>query len=299
MAKIKTTGIAEIDALFADAKPPKKEKKPKVIELPSTVDYVDVSDERVKPDGELQNSGIKADNGAVLVPHMSQEELENNTPANGKGMVRVEPPEGISLQTFYTLLSNSYALYLTTGNYDNEALQQRTGLAPGSISKTLSSPQFKHALRLRGVHPNATGLTREQDLVLLTLTDPSDGKTLGAKLKACGVSFATYRAWLKQPVFKAQIDAMTGDLLSDNSQSLVQLEKLVGLGDLGAIKYKHELNGLYDPNRQNNIDVMALMSMMMDIIMRNTSSAAEQQAIASEFKDIAQQLKLGTKAIGA
>jgi hypothetical protein len=92
---------------------------------------------------------------------------------------------------------------------------------------------------------------------------------------------------------------MTSDLLSDNSSSLVQLEKLVGLGDLGAIKYKHELNGLYDPNRQNNIDVVALMSMMMEIIMRNTTSAAEQQAIATEFREIALQLKLGPKAIGA
>jgi hypothetical protein len=289
------TGDPEIDALFKAARKAKKAEKPAI----ATPEYKAVSEERVKPEGEIQNSGIIAGEGReVLVPHMSVEELETNTPARGKGMVPVTPPEGVSISAFLLLLSNAYALYVTKGSYDNDALQVRTGLAPGTIAKVLSSPEFKYALRLRGVFPNSTGLTREQDLVLLALTDPSDGKTLQQKLRACQVSFATYRAWMKQPVFKMQMDAMTESTLSDNSHALVQLDKLAGEGDLGAIKFKLELNGRYDPNKQQNIDVIAMMSMMLDIMARHVRDPETLAAISSDMGQLASQLKL-TPQIGA
>lgn len=257
-----------------------------------------VSDEPIKPGEALQNSGIKAEDSGVLVPHLTQEELERNTPSRGKKMVAVKPPAGVSVQTFYLLLSNTYALYVLNGAYNNEDLQVRTGVAPGTIATVLSSAEFKYALRLRGIEPNATGLTTEQDYALLTLTDPSDGKTLPQKLRALGLSYAKYRAWLKQPAFRMQMEKMTGDLLHNNIDSLVQLESLANQGDLGAIKYKHELNGLYDPNKQNNIDAMALMSLIFEVVARNVKDPVALEGVGKELGEIAQQLKLEPKQIG-
>lgn len=262
-------------------------------------DHYLTSDEPVKEiPGALQNSGIKQDDDSVWVPVLTPEELERNTPSRGKNMVKVKAPAGVSVHTFYTLLSNAYALYLTEGNYGNDALQSRTGLAPGIISKVLASPEFKYALRTRGVEPTSTGLTTEQDYVLLALTDPSDGKTLQQKLRALGVSYTKYRAWMKQPVFKAQVDRLTQDLLHNNVDSLVQLEKLAVAGDLSAIKYKHELNGLYDPNKQNNIDAMALISLVFEVVARHVNNPVALQGIGAELGQIAQELKLGPKQIG-
>lgn len=297
MTDFEPTGNAELDALFAAFTTPTSEP-PKVIEVAPTQEYAKISEERVKPAG-IQNSGITVEGNTVLVPHMSNEELENNMPSRGKGMVPVTPPEGVSIKTFYNLLSNSYALYVTEGNYDNDKLQQRTGLAPGTISRVLASPEFKRALSLRGVVPNATGLTREQDLVLLVLSDPSDNKTLSQKLKSCGVSYATYRGWMKQPVFKAQMDAMTESTLSDNSQALVQLEKLAGQGDLAAIKFKLELSGRYDPNRQQNIDVVAMMGLLFEIVARNVKDPEALATIGEEMQQVALKLNVGTSQIGA
>lgn len=287
----------EIEALFADAF-----KEAALPEIDYVVDYNNRplrSSEPVKEaPGAIQNSGVVATETEVLVPHMSTEELGRNEPSRGKKMVAIKPTPGIGVQTFYTLLSNAYALYVTEGTYSNDALQQRTGFAPGTITKTLASPEFKRALSLRGVKPTASGLTTEQDYVLLALTDPSDGKTLQQKLRSLGVSYAKYRGWMKQPLFKMQIDSMTQGLLHDNTASLVQLEKLAGEGDLPAIKYKHELNGLYDPNKQNSIDALALMSLLFEVVSRHVNDSVALAGIAQELGEVAQQLKLEPKQIG-
>lgn len=256
---------------------------------------------KIKP-GAIQNSGFVegADGKSVLIPHMSSEQLAENEPAQGKGLVRVRAPEGIGQQTFLTLLSNAYALYVLEGTYSNDSLQRRTGMVPGTIAKVLNSPEFKHALKIRGVELNATGLTHEQELCLQILTDPSDGKTLGQKLKLAGVTYAKYRAWMKQPIFKLQMDTLTAGLLSSNADALVQLDRLANEGDLGAIKFKFELNGLYDPNKQQNIDIVAMMGKMLEIITKYVRDPETLNNVAGELGQLAQDLKIGeVRQIGA
>lgn len=253
-----------------------------------------VSKEPIKGLG-IENSGIEADGAnGVLVPTLTADELASNTPANGKPLVRVKHPKGIGTETFLTLLSNAYALYLTEGSYDNERLQRRTGIAPGIIAKTLASPEFTTALRVRGVSPEATGLTREQELCVQVLTDPSDGKTLRQKLdllKPHGVTYAKYKAWLKNPTFRAYINGVSEDLLANNQDALVQLERLVGEGDLGAIKYKLEVNGRYSPQQQQNIDMMAMMGKVVEIISYHVRDPEVLRGVAGDLNRLSMDLK--------
>lgn len=252
-----------------------------------------ISDEPVKPEGFIQNSGIKEGRSdkEILVPHVPSEDLDANLPSRGKKMVPVTVPTGIGRGTFLTLLSNAYALYVTTGNYTNEKLQARTGLTEGAVGKVISSPEFKYALRMRGVTPDSRGLTYQQDLAIQVLSDPSDGKNLQQKLKVIGISYSVYRGWMKQPAFKEAMSAFTNDTLFDNTASITQLSKLVGQGDLPAIKYFHELNGTYDPNRQQSIDVIALMSKMLEIISKHVKDPAALEGVAKEFQQVAVDLQ--------
>lgn len=294
MITLKPTGDSELDALFESASE---------LVVDSTLrsraeDTGLVSSEPVKPGGKLQNSGIGVDPydpNSVVVPYLTEDELAANTPAKGKHLMRVKRPSGVGQQTFLTLLSNAYALYVTDGSYDNERLQRRTGLAPGIIAKTLSSPEFNTALRLRGVSPEATGFTREQELCLQVLTDPSDGRSLKQKLdslKPHGVTYAKYRAWLKNSTFRAYVNSVTEDMLSNNHDALVQLERLAGEGDLGAIKYKLEMNGRYNPGQQQQIDLMAVLSKTLDIISRHIRDPEALQGIAQDMGHLAQELKI-------
>ncbi len=283
---------AEIDAAFMAQVPEVVVAPTRPIEQP----IMGVSNEPVKTHaGALQNSGFipSPAAGQVLVPQLTYEETERNVPARGKNMVAVRVPEGVTTTAFYNLLSNSYALYLTTGTYSREVLQIRTGMQPGIISKVLASQEFKRALELRGVVPSASGLTTEQDYVLLNLTNPSDGKTLQQKLKAAGVSYTKYQAWMKQPVFRAQIDSMTQGILHDNMPAIVQLSRLAGQGDLGAIKYQLELNGTYDPNKQQSIDILALMSAILEIISKHVQDREVLSSVAGDMGELAKTLKIG------
>lgn len=268
------------------------------VQTPTNVEYVAVSDEPVKPGGALQNSGIKVEGNEVLVPHMEPDELARNTPSRGKGMVPIKAPPGVSIENFYTLLSNAYALYVTEGKYDNETLQRRTGFTETLIAKVIETPDFRRALRLRGVEPAATGLTTEQDYAIMVLTDPSDGKTLSQKLKMLGISYAKYQGWLKNPVFKSHLDRVTESILANNADALTQLERAASEGDMAAIKFKLELNRRYDPNKQNNIDSMALMSMLFQIVATHVRDEAALEGIGNDLQRLAQDLKL-TPQIGS
>lgn len=258
-------------------------------------EYVGTSEEIVKThDGAIQNSGIVADGDVVLVPHLSEEELERNVPARGKGMVPVKVPKGVSGTTFYTLLSNAYVLYVTEGGYDNDRLQRRTGIAPGTIATTLASPEFKRALSVRGVVANQSGLTTEQDYAIQKLCDPSDGKTLNQKLKQLGIPYSKYTAWMRQPLFKTVMESHTHNLLHDNNASLVQLAKKAGEGDMAAIKYLHELNGTHDPNRQSAIDAMGMVSLIIEIITKHVKDPVALSGISNDIGQVVSQIKGST-----
>lgn len=289
---MKPTGDEALDALFASAENLKIESVLKGRGKPTDL----VSAAPIKGDGRLENSGIEpADDGSILVPYVTEDELAANVPANGKQLMRVARPKGIGQETFLTLLSNAYALYLMEGSYDNERLQRRTGLAPGIIAKTISSPEFTTALRLRGVSPEATGLTREQELCIQVLTDPSDGKSLKQKidsLKPHGVTYAKYRAWMKNSTFRAYITSVSEEMLANNQDALTQLERLAASGDLAAIKYKLEVNQRYNPQQQQNIDMVAVMSKMLEILSKHVRDPETLTAVAEDFGRVAQELKL-------
>lgn len=264
-------------------------------------DYVPgrVSGEPVKErDGAIQNSGFEIRGRVVEVPHLTEEELGRNTPARGKKMVPVRVPAGEQSEFFYTLLSNAYALYVTEGSYDTDRLVKRTGIAEGTVARLIVTPEFKRAMRVRGVVPSASGLTAEQDYVIQKLVDPSDGKNLQAKLKQMGIPYSKYMAWMKQPVFKSIMDSHTNFLLQDNNASLVQLARKAGEGDLAAIRYMHELNGTYDPNRQTAIDFMQTLGLVVEIIFKHVKDPKVLEAINQDVNGLVEKIS-SPKQIGA
>lgn len=235
--------------------------------------------------GAIQNSGIELDpaNREVSVPVMTLAETDNNEPSYGHRMQRVRVPQGVSPETFRLILGNAYAEYMLHGKFTTESVAERSGVAKGRVSRVLASLEFKKALELRGVENHGSGLTVEQDFAVQILSDPADNRTLSQKLKAIGVSNTVYRTWLKQPLFRDLMESLSADLLANNSDSLVVLERLAGNGDLNAIKYKHLLNGTYDPNKQTNVDIMGIMTTVFEIVAAHVKDASTLEAIASEL----------------
>ncbi|QSJ04808.1 hypothetical protein [Cellulosimicrobium phage DS1] len=281
-----------INAAILNTKPELKGmlSKPKPEDGPTRRVPGEISQEPIKGEGYIENSGVRVDENTreLLVPEMSADETAENTPARGRQLLRVRPPHGVPLDKFRLVVSNAFALYQLHGAFGTDSLVERTGLTPGIVGKIVTSAEFKIALETRGVavDPEVRGLTVEQEQALLILTDPTAGP-LSKKLKAIGWSYAKYKSNMKHAPFAEQMRGVTEQTLADNSDSFVVLEALALNGDLNAIKYKHLLNGTYDPNRQQNIDVVAIISTVFEAVTKHVKDPEVLQGLAQDLQGIA------------
>lgn len=245
-----------------------------------------VSTEPPKEDGFIQNSGIVVEGDTVLVPVMTEEENADNVAPFGKPLARISSPDGVSMAVFRTALGNAYAQFRLTGAYTAESIAEACSIGPGKAATIIASPEFSTAMRARGAFTNITGLTAEQDVALLVLTDPSDGRTLNAKLKALGITYTQFAAWKKQPAFSKHYNATAEAILADNSDSLFVVEQLGLAGNLSAIQYKHLLNGFYDPRRQDTVDLMATITAVFEVLTMHIKDSDTLAAIAADLKQV-------------
>lgn len=281
-----------INAAILDSKPELKEhlSKPRPEDGPTRRIPGEVSQEPVKGNGYIENSGVRVDTKTheLLIPEMSADETAENTPARGRQLLRVRPPSGVPLDKFRLVVSNAYALYQLHGAYGTDSLVERTGLTPGIVGKIVTSAEFKIALEARGVavDPKVRGLTVEQEQALLILTDPTMGP-LKTKLKKIGWTYAKYKSQMKHAAFAQQMSGIVEQTLADNNDSIVVLEGLILNGDLNAIRYKHLLNGTYDPHRQQNVDALAIISAVFEAVTKHVKDPEILAALAGDLQGIA------------
>lgn len=245
-----------------------------------------LSAEPPKEEGFIQNSGIETDGNAVLVPVMTEDDNANNVAPTGKRMARISTPNGVGIDVFRRALGNAYAQYRLTGAYTPEHISESCGISTAKAATIVGSPEFRTAMRARGAYTDSTGLTSEQDIALIVLTDPTDGRTLQQKLKSLGITFATFAAWKKQPTFAKYYNGTINEILNDNSDSLMVVEQLGLSGNLSAIQYKHLLNGFYNPKQQDNVDLMAFITTVFDVLSRHVKDGEVLKAIASDLKGV-------------
>ena len=229
---------------------------------------------------------LHSDTSTVVVPHMTVDELDRKVPPKGHELVQIKIPHGVGNDKFAKCLAAAYFAYLENGTFSNEDIAERTGYSNALVARVVTTKEFKAALRLRGVRVKPTqGLTAEQDIALQVLTNP-DGKALPIKLKQAGISYTKYRAWMKQVGFRRAMENLTNGMLHDNNGALVALEGLAVGGNLNAIQYKHLLNGMYDPNRQDKIDAQALVSNIFRIITMYVTDPVALNQIAAEMAEM-------------
>lgn len=196
-------------------------------------------------------------------------------------------PEGVTREDFTTVLSGCYVAYTSNRQLpDMVEIQRYVKTVPATIiAKILASDEFTDAAVARGIPwDNFNGLTAEQMLVAQIVTNPTDKRPLRAKLKSAGVTYAQYRAWMHQPVFSQYMNRITEGMLVDHIPDFntVLTNKALS-GDINALKYVNELSGRHDPNRQQVLDLQAIVQNLLEIIQRNVTDPATFQRIAAEF----------------
>lgn len=234
-----------------------------------------------------------------VIPAMDNDEVLKMTPHGGRTMVAVEV-EGINGEDFKAVLSGAYMAYIgrdaktLTGEGTNT-----TGAAPtfeqikefvpwmsdAKIKKIMASKGFRDACEVRGIAMTMRpGMTPKQDAALNIILDPSQSISLKERLRRARVPMAQYRAWMKQPQFRAYVEGLAGGMLKDFEADM--MTSLVGLaveGDREAIKYAFEMSGKHNPKQQDSLNVKEVMLQIISIIQRHVTDPETLHNIGNEI----------------
>jgi hypothetical protein len=173
-----------------------------------------------------------------------------------------------------------------------EEVAKLAGTHKNVVAKIVSSPEGKAALLKRGIrwttNLNLAGvLTPEQIFCISIITDPTNRKTFGEKLKQAGISHTTYKAWLKNPTFATKISEIGESLLNDNIATVhARLVQRADQGDINAIKLFYEVSGRHDPAQKQMLDIGRVMGLMLEVITRYVTNTETLKKISDDMDTI-------------
>ena len=140
------------------------------------------------------------------------------------------------------------------------------------VIKYMAQDKFKEVMRMRGYDgfgESTGGLTPQQIFTVGIITNPTDRRPLAAKLKSAGITYATYRAWLKTPSFMQYINKIGEDMLGEHVADVhTAIVNKASSGDINAARLFYEVSGRHDPNKQAMADINSIVSLLLEIITR-------------------------------
>lgn len=153
-----------------------------------------------------------------------------------------------------------------------------------SLVTIVKEKAFQKALRYRGIEVDENvGLTAEQRMVLLKLSDPFDRKGLAAKLKDLGVPMPTFQNWLKNPIFKEMYNSESARMYEDALPAI--RSRVVSEAESGkewAAKLVMDKTGEYSPRAQELENAQQVVLAMVEAIIKHVDSPEVRAKIAAD-----------------
>jgi hypothetical protein len=226
---------------------------------------------------------------AGVIDLFNDDPVETEVPVQRHTIVSFDAPEGCTEGQWRIIVNAAYTAYTMDRRVpDLNRIRELTGrnYPKKLIGKVLDTENFKNAMLTRGVPwKNGDGLTGQQMYCLQILTNPTDRRELRAKLKSAGVTYPQYRAWLNQAHFSRYLSTVTEGMLQDHIPDFnTVLTNRALSGDINALKFAYELSGRHDPNRQQVLDLQAIVNSLIEIITRNVKDPETLQRISAELQ---------------
>lgn len=206
----------------------------------------------------------------------------------GEGFERVETPVGFSTMAFRNTVAAIQTWWLTKGELPtpDELYKLWPKIPKDTYARLMQTGELAKALEYRGIQWGAdSGLSIEQQTALLILADPTDRRSLRVKLRTLGIPGPTYQSWLRQPLFKAQLDKRTKDYYSDYLPEV--RGALVGKamdGDMQAINVVLAITGEWDPHAREVQNAREVVLKVMDAIVKNVQDVDLRRAILTDVQ---------------
>lgn len=118
---------------------------------------------------------------------------------------RVETPKGYTDAMFWSAVAAFDTAFRMVGALPtvDDVFKVYPRVPKKTLSALFLTEEFKEAITYRGIDWDIDkGLSIQQNMVLLKLSDPLDKKSLATKLKEMGVPMPTFQNWLRNPLFK-------------------------------------------------------------------------------------------------
>lgn len=200
----------------------------------------------------------------------------------------VKTPEGFTDYAFRSAVAAFDTCFRTLGKIPSvtEVHQYWPRIPVKTYSALFLTPQFKEALSYRGIEwADDTGLSIEQSMLLLMLTDPTDRRTTKAKCKDLNIPYSRYQAWMQHPLFKQSYFQRSEAMFKDSVPMV--LNRLVGnaeAGDDRAIGRILEMTGRWNPQAQQVQDARQVVMTVIQSVILNVKDPAVRQAILNDVE---------------
>lgn len=157
----------------------------------------------------------------------------------------------------------------------------------GKLVELMGSDRFQRACVERGiVLASASGLTPQQLMAIRVYTDTSVPSGHADRLKIIGISDATWRGWLRQPRFAAEVSHLSEEAIrSTKDVALLRLAEAADAGQRWAIEMVLELTGRHD-RRKENVDASAVLMAVFSILDEEVGDTAVLTRISDRIKQM-------------
>lgn len=200
---------------------------------------------------------------------------------------KVATPEGVTDLMFRNAVSAFDSAFRLNGTQPtvDEVHRFYPKITKATYAKIFLTEEFKLALTYRGINwePSA-GLSMEQSLAIMKMTDWSDRRSTKAKLGEMGIPFGRWQAWQKNPLFKELYSRQTSDNLVEaipvaENALIAKAES----SDVQAIKFLFEVTGRYNPAAQAVEDARTVVMAVLEAVIKHTDPKTR-EAILSEVR---------------
>lgn len=208
----------------------------------------------------------------------------------------IQPPEGVSVMAFRTILSAIHMYYMherMVPQFD-ELLKLYPRIKKTTLLKCWESEPLIQALYYRGISwPVDGGLTIQQEHTIMALSDPTDAHSQAYKLRALGVSPTTFRTWMRNSLFADRLHRASVDNYVDYlplARNALVTEAIDG--KLPAIQMLFQITGEWSPETEAIGDLRAVIQTLVESVVRNVHDEKAKQAILGDAEAALASLRL-------
>lgn len=130
-------------------------------------------------------------------------------------------------------------------------------------------------------------LSPQQQHAILVVTDPTRSDSLRKRLELVGISYQTWRNWMRQPLFASSVTTLAEDVLVDNMASVhTSMTAKAMAGDVTAARLVYELSGRHDPSKQQMVDMARIIGLLLESLTRHVTDSTILERLGKDFDKI-------------